>query len=316
MSVEHLAVMEQPARPKVWFPRGYPGAGKTSLYEGMRADNPNLARVSRDDARAHLFSGEGILSFQQEQVITKATRAQAKALLDGGYDVYWDETHLRRKRLQGSLNFAVLNGADYEVIDLDTPVDECVRRDAARGAAGRRMVGEQVIRDLARKFPRNTWEQVEPSPDLFFYPEPYVPDDSLPPAWICDIDGTVCRMTGRGPYDFSRVHEDEPIEHTATVLRALVDDSAIIMLSGRDDSCRDATEKWLWDNLIPFNELHMRATGDGRPDYLVKSQIFDEQIRDRFHVLGVFDDRLSVVRMWDRRNVPFFRLGKPDHDDF
>jgi predicted kinase len=316
MTAERLDVIEQVYRPKAIFPRGWPASGKTSLYQRMRQDNPNLARVSRDDTRQTLFSGEGVLSFKQEQLITRAIRAQAKALFEDEYDVFFDETHMRRKRLQDAVNFAVLNGADYQVIDLKTPIDECVRRDAARGAAGGRMVGEERIRDIARRFPVKCWEPVEPSPDLFFYPDPYIPDESLPQAWITDLDGTVARMTGRDPYDFSRVHEDEPIAHTVTVLRKLAVDTPIVALSGRGDDCRDVTEKWLRDNLIPFNELHMRAADDGRPDFKVKADLFDSHLRNRYHVLGVFDDRLSVIRMWERLGVPFFRLGAPDRDDF
>lgn len=316
MSIEAVDVIPDADRPTVWLLRGWPGSGKSSLYAQMKADNPRLARVSRDDARMHLFGETGRLSFEQEEAISRAERAQADALLAAGYDLFIDAMNLRLKWARGWADFAALRGARFQVIDLDTPVDECVRRDAERGAAGGRMVGEGRIRDIAKRFPRKQWPTIEPSPDLFFRPTPYVPDESLPPAWICDIDGTVSRMTGRDPYDFSRVHEDEPIAHTATVLRALSEDAAIIMLSGRDDSCRDVTEKWLYDNLIPFNELHMRTAGDGRPDYLIKSRIFDERIRNRFRVLGVFDDRLSVVRMWDRMGLPLMRLGKPDHDDF
>ncbi|MGY1946600.1 phosphatase domain-containing protein [Nocardia asiatica] len=317
MSIETVAVIPDPDRPTVWLPRGWPGAGKSSLYEQMKADNPRLARVSRDDARAHLFGETGRLSFEQEEVISRAERAQADALIKAGYDVFVDAMNLRLKWARGWADFAALRGAHFKVIDLDTSVDECVRRDAARGFMGGRMVGEERIRELAKRFPRKSWPVVEPSPDLFFRPTPYVPDETLPAAWIVDVDGTLAdKAPDRDIYDYSRVHEDIPIRHTVEVVRKLAVDSQIIILSGRDDDCRDVTATWLTAQGVPFSELHMRATGDKRPDYLVKSEIFDTRIRDRFHVLGMFDDRLSVCRMWHRMGLPLMRLGIPDQDDF
>ncbi|MBF6326559.1 AAA family ATPase [Nocardia cyriacigeorgica] len=317
MSIEQIDVIAQSAtRPKVIVPRGYPGAGKSTLFAQLKAADPKLARVSRDDARVALFGESGRLDFEKEQIISKAEKAHAEALIDAGYSVFVDAMNLRAQWVRGWANFAALRGAEFEIIDLDTTVDECVRRDAARGAADGRSVGEDAIRGLARKYPRKRWPKIEPSPDLFFYPRPWAPDESLPGVWVSDIDGTVARMTGRNPYDFARVHEDVPIEHTATVLRRLAVHNPIIMLSGRGDDCRDVTEQWLRDNDIPFTELFMRAADDKRPDYLVKYELFDTHLRGRFNVLGLFDDRLSVCRMWDRLGVPLMRLGRPDHDDF
>lgn len=316
-ALELVDVVQAPARPRVIIPRGWPGAGKSTLYTQMRADNPNLARVSRDDMRATLFGAVGRLTYAQEEIISKAERAQAAALLDGGYDVFVDAMNLRAQWTRGWANFAALHGADIEVIDLDTPVDECIRRDTERAAAGGRSVGEAAIRALAKKFPRKYWPAVEASPDLRFYPEPYVPNPALPPAWIVDVDGTLAeKHPERGIYDYTQVHRDIPIAHTVKVVQKLAVDSAIIVLSGRDSDCITETADWLLANGVNFTELHMRASGDKRPDYLVKCELFDQQLRDRFHILGAFDDRLQVCRLWHRLGVPLMRLGVPDADDF
>ncbi|BAD58801.1 AAA family ATPase [Nocardia farcinica] len=310
-------VLRTGVRPRVILPRGYPGSGKSTLYTRLKEADPLLARVSRDDARMALFGQSGMLTPQQEEIISKAERAQAAALLDAGYDVYVDATNLRLKWARGWADFAALHGAEFQVIDLDTPVDECIRRDAERAAAGGRAVGKVAIEALAKRFPRRHWPTITASPDLFFYPTPYVPDETLPPAWIVDVDGTLAdKAPGRGIYDYTRVFEDIPIAHTVEVVRKLAADAAIVILSGRDDDSRTVTADWLTANGVPFTELRMRATGDKRPDYLVKYGIFDQQIRDRYRVLGVFDDRLSVCRMWDRLGVPLMRLGRPDQDDF
>jgi predicted kinase len=317
MTVEKLDTIISERRPKVYVPIGWPGAGKTTLFEEMRAENPLLSRVSRDDLRATLFAAQGRLPHAQEEVISKAERAQAKALLAAGFDVFVDAMNLRAQWTRGWANLAALNGADIEAIYLETSVEDCILRDKVRGEAGGRSVGEDAIRAVAKRFPRKNWPTVEPSADLFFRPTPYVPDESLPPAWITDLDGTLAEKSPtRGIYDYTRVHEDIPIRHTVDVIRKLAADSRIIVLSGRDSDCKQETSNWLVDNNIPFDRLYMRASGDKRPDYIVKSNLFDQHIRNRFHVLGCFDDRLSVARMWSRLGVPLMRLGIPDHDDF
>ncbi|MFE2994115.1 AAA family ATPase [Nocardia sp. NPDC059246] len=308
-------VIAAPRRPKVYVPRGYPGAGKSTLYSRMRADNPRLARVSRDDARASLFGAHGRLDPAQEEIITKAERAQAKALLAAGYDVFVDAMNLRAYWARGWANFAALNGADFEVINLAATVDECVARDHERAAAGGRSVGEEAIRALGRKFPRSKWPEITPSPDLFFYPRAYVPDESLPPAWIFDIDGTLARMVTRGPHEYDRVGEDEPNPHVVAIAQKLAPHAAILQLTGRPEWCRTATANWLQRVAAPSTEMHMRADGDKRPDYIAKNELFDK-VRDRYRILGVFDDRLQVCRLWHRLGVPLLRAGIPDHDDF
>ena len=310
-----IDVIPQARRPKVYLPRGYPGSGKSSLYARMHADNPRLARVSRDDARATLFNAHGKLAPEQEEIITKAERAQAKELLAAGFDVFVDAMNLRAYWGRGWANLAALNGADFQVIDLDTSVDECVARDRERGKTFGRSVGEQAIRELARKFPRNRWPEITPSPDLFFFPDPYVPDESLPPAWIVDIDGTLARMVSRGAHDYHLVGEDAPNPHVIEVVRKLSADSAILQLTGRPEDCRELTVDWLWRHGVPSTEMHMRTTGDKRPDYIAKHELFGK-VRDRYRILGVFDDRLQGCRLWDRIGVPLLRAGRPDHDDF
>lgn len=45
-------------------------------------------------------------------------------------------------------------------------------------------------------------------------------------------------------------------------------------------------------------ELHMRRTGDERPDAVVKRELFERCVQPAYDVVAVFDDRNSVVAMW------------------
>ncbi|NDD85793.1 polynucleotide kinase, partial [bacterium] len=86
----------------------------------------------------------------------------------------------------------------------------------------------------------------------------------------------------------------------------------VIIVSGRDDSCRDVTRKWLEDNYIPYDELHMRKTDDDRDDRIVKKEIFDAWIKDRYNVKFVLDDRNRVVEMWRSLGLKVLQVGEGD----
>lgn len=141
---------------------------------------------------------------------------------------------------------------------------------------------------------------------------PYTPDAAQPDAWIVDIDGTLALRNDRGIFDWGRVGEDSPNEPVIRIVDALDRcGQVIVLLSGRPDSCQRGTETWLKRHRIPYDELHMRADGDWRPDEQIKYDIFDTKIRDRWCVQGVIDDRSKVVNMW-RRDLGLICLAAAD----
>lgn len=137
-----------------------------------------------------------------------------------------------------------------------------------------------------------------------------MPDTSLRSAFLLDIDGTIAHMTsGRDPYDYTRVYEDTVDEAVLQVVEALAADCHdIVVMSGRDESCRAETEQWLTDNQVPHRELFMRPAGDMRKDSIVKAELFDKHVRYRYNVRGVFDDRDQVVQMWRAMGLKCFQV--------
>lgn len=145
--------------------RGLPASGKTTWAKELIAETGSgTVRVNRDDLRASLFGIEGIGTFEQEQTITVAQKAAVRELLRAGVNVIVDDTNLRAKYARAWADLAVQEGAGFSVYDMGTPVDECVKRDAQRGAQGGRTVGEKVIRELGKKFPIKSWKPVTPTP--------------------------------------------------------------------------------------------------------------------------------------------------------
>lgn len=137
--------------------------------------------------------------------------------------------------------------------------------------------------------------------------------DHLPGAYIVDIDGTVALRTDRDPYDLSRAGTDSVFEDVAEVIRKLSQDNYIIYLSGRDESSREITEHWLRDNELWFNHsrLYMRTEKDQRRDSIVKEELFNYNLRDKFYIKGVFDDRLQVQReCWNKLGLTVFNVNQ------
>ncbi|GAA2937992.1 NIF family HAD-type phosphatase [Microbacterium luteolum] len=134
-----------------------------------------------------------------------------------------------------------------------------------------------------------------------------------PRAWIFDVDGTLALIGDRSPYDMRKVSIDtpnHPVVLAAQAFAAHPDVDELIVVSGRDETARRATEAWLTFNDVPFDRLLLRRTGDTRPDHIVKAEIYDSRIAPRFTVIGVVDDRRSVVKMWRSRGLVCFQVAE------
>ena len=76
-----------------------------------------------------------------ETQVTVAQRAQVEALLRAGVNVICDDTNLRARVARELADLGLRCGADVVFRDFtDVPLEECIRRDAARpgGRPGRR----------------------------------------------------------------------------------------------------------------------------------------------------------------------------------
>lgn len=126
---------------------------------------------------------------------------------------------------------------------------------------------------------------------------------------IVDFDGTLALRGERGPFDWHRVGEDEPNPPVIFAIRHLGLFSTTIIVSGRDESCRWQSEMWLHSQEITWHSFFMRPTGDNRPDVVIKKEIYDREIKDKFNVLSAWDDRPAVIRMWQAEGIFVFDVN-------
>ena len=166
--------------------KGLPGCGKTTY--AMELVNQGWKRVNKDDLRAMIDGGKW--NNKNEDNIIEIRDIIIIHYLDAGYNVVCDDTNLAPIHEETLMDIADNCDVEFEVKEFDTPVYECIERDAKRGD---KSVGSKVILNMYFKYVEKNFEF----------------DDSKQSAYIFDIDGTLARMDGRSPYDYTKVSSDK-----------------------------------------------------------------------------------------------------------
>ena len=117
---------------------------------------------------------------------------------------------------------------------------------------------------------------------------------------IFDLDGTFAFLGDRSPYDASRCEGDEVNQAVHFVYEAIRQgkpETAVLLVSGREDRWRAETERWLERHGVVADGLFMRRAGDRRKDTVVKREIYERHIAGRYSVRVVFEDRERLPRL-------------------
>lgn len=274
--------------PKLLILQGAPASGKSTFARQLAHEDKSYVIVNRDSIRNS--RGDYWIP-SQEDYITSIEEFSIKNALGRGYNVIVDATNLNPITINKWKVIADEFNAEIEFKMFEISFEDAVARDKLRDNS----VGEKVIKEFFRKyFP----EKLTP-----FFDDRFIlkPDVAASQVVLCDIDGTIALRRGRSPYDQSKVLEDAFDPRMNFLLSSLSEKFKIIFLSGRQDTkqCREDTEKWLKDNLgLSEVTLIMRSEGDLRPDDVVKKELYQKYIKDKYNVVCVFDDRDKVVRMW------------------
>lgn len=139
------------------------------------------------------------------------------------------------------------------------------------------------------------------------------------PAIIVDIDGTIADISHRLHFIewetkdwegfYWNLSEDKPKQDIIDLIKTLIFDSEadeyttypIIFVTWRSEKYLAATLDWIYKNILWYKIaffLFMRKDWDFRQDYEIKKEIYDNEIKDKYDVKYVFEDRDQVVKMY------------------
>ena len=309
---------------KAYITIGLPASGKSTwakdFCEKNSTDENIIVRINNDDIRNAIYESLGHRNWSPK--IEDAVRVNremlivARALVKA--DIVIDNTHLNPKTLKSTKESCEKLGYVIEIVDFrHVSLEECIRRDSLRDEFAQ--VGEKVIRNMYNQFMKTPVDRDLPA---------WIPN-KLPDCIIVDIDGTMAQMKDRGPYDEHKVYQDDVRQHVLFTIISMMTanpELKVFVFSGRSEKALEPTVRWTNDKCglevenhkTNFTsdycvELHMRKEGDRRRDSLVKKELFDLYVKDKYNVIVVFDDRPQVIReCWKELNLPVFQCGLID----
>jgi len=285
---------------KIIVLQGVPASGKSTEAERLVKENNKYVIVSRDAIRE--AAGEYWVP-EREDYVSEIEEFQVRAAIKNKFTPIIDATNLNPKTIEKWKTLSQELGVDIEFNLFDVDFVTALVRDKQREQEGKRAVGEKVLKRFFYKYFPDKMHPADNRPIL-------LPDSSLPPCVICDIDGTIALNTGRSPYDYSKVSTDycDPrMQQLLNILHWQVSENIpIIFLSGRDATeqcCRD-TIFWLQKHFHGMKfHLLMRHKDDKRKDSIVKKELYENHIKGNYNVLCVLDDRNQVVDMWRKEGL-------------
>lgn len=121
--------------------KGLPASGKTTLAVEMCKEE-RFKRVSKDDLRLMLHGG--FYSPETEAFVIDVRNIIVSLAIQKGFDVVVDDTNLNPVHEEQLRFLAEALGAQFNIIEIKTSVEECLKRDECRS----KPVGAKAILDM------------------------------------------------------------------------------------------------------------------------------------------------------------------------
>lgn len=273
--------------------KGLPASGKSTWAKETLSKHPHqYKRVNKDDLREMLDNS--LHSAGNEKFVIALRNHLIVAALNDGKHVIVDDTNLNPVHeatiREIAKDYSRLHNTEIkvEVKEFNASLEECIERDSKR----EKSVGKDVIMKMYNDY-------VKPKDKITQMPvKPIQQDSSLPRAIICDLDGTLALLNNRTWTEEHLCESDVVNESVKSILTAFKETHYILLTSGRKDTCKKETERWLKKHNIGYRSLFMRKSDDNRRDAVVKWEMYDNFIKNAYYVEFVLDDRDQVVDMW------------------
>lgn len=291
---------------KVIICRGIQGSGKSSWARKWVEEDPKTRiRYNNDDIRNML--GPYWIP-ERESLVSEIKASILREAMLSGYNIVIDNMNLNPKEIDWINTLIATQNDDWREDKTDffyetefknffIPVEECIRRDKLR----RNPIGEKVIRDTWRKYRNFIVSETNKEYQASLLKQ----DESLPKAIIVDIDATLSFNTSGRPFYgkgcAEGIEKDIPNTPVCNLVNAMFSDMyKVIIVTGREGTKEiiDATEKWLSDNEIAYDEIYFREEGDYTKGDECKKRIFEQNIKNKYNVQFVIDDSQKCVDMY------------------
>jgi len=287
-------------KPELLMLKGLPASGKST--HARELVDKGYVRVNKDDLRKMLNNGQ--YSRPNEAAVLKFRDTIINESLQNGKNVVVDDTNFEQKHYDRLSEIAQNQQVNFRVLFIDTPLEDCIKRNEARA--------DKVPLEVIYQMYNRHIAPLRNDKEINY-------DEELDECIIVDIDGTLAHISnGRSPYDARSSGADTVDDSVAGIVAMHYRHGyKVILFSGRGklEGEEEATIQWLADNNIAYDALYLRPVGDGRKDTEIKEELFNTHIKGKYNPRFVIDDRPSVCRMWRRIGLKVLQVGDP-HVEF
>jgi predicted kinase len=309
---------------------GLPGSGKSTEARRWVGEAPlRRMRINYDELRERMFGPAWKFNRDDEMHMKAMALKQARNWLthSNGDSVIIDNLNLTTNAKKPWIELAKELGQEVRLMEMDTPIEECIRRDKKR--EGKARVGEAVITRWALTTGMIDWKSwvgqfiiVDMDGTLAdctarrHHLVPVIRHHAgctLATAQIVDGKCLTCGAKEKADWlsFFKDCDQDPPVGPIKDLVWELASTYHVLIVSGRPhDLCGIKTEDWLLRHKIPYELLFMRPAGDHRSDVLVKEEILSYMPKDR--IAYVIDDRNAVVAMWRKHGLTCLQVADGD----
>lgn len=300
---------------------GIPGSGKSTYAKSLMEENPSKYKRINNDFLREAFDFSNY-SKENEKVLTSIRNSLTKQFLEQGYSVIIDNVNANFNNIEdlvkvcSSLNLDVT--IKEKIIYLD--LQEAIKRDSLR--TGKAQVGRLVIAKFWKSLGKESLKDREERSIVFNkVPVKKLEKlDNLPNCIISDLDGTLsifnqkdqhCPLDAhfRSPYHAETCDKDTVHPNLLALIKA--SDCEVFFLTGREEKYREKTKIFL-DKLNLRYKLFMKPTDSKIKDYKFKIDVYEQEIKGKYNVLAVFEDRNRCVTAFRQNGLFTCQVAEGD----
>ena len=273
---------------KIIVLQGPPASGKSTWAREMAKAGTPYVIVSRDAIRES--RGDYWIPEQEDYITVLEEFAVISAI---GRDLIpiIDATNLNPKTIEKWEATAREFNCEIEYKRFYVPFKEALARDKARS----RPVGEKVLKRFYSQYFHEEYVK-----EVGYDNVQIRPHNNKPNCVVFDIDGVIAHHQGRLPFDWDSLENDLCDSRIVEIINQFnLLAVKIIFLTGRPESVRKETEKWIREHIPGINfSLIMRDSKDFRSGEIVKKELWEQCVEPKYNTLSVYEDSNKCADMW------------------